>query len=297
MHITDFYIYDNRFDGTIGDNATSWIFIEGGSRPRRDALRRRDVEDLVLQQRRAATSATRTTVSSGSSPAGRSRLNTIIGDSWHPGVRVQQGDSYVGPGVFAEQCVSRRVNTWLCCRPAMFSRRARSTTTSMRTRGCQRQRLVLRSDPAVSSERLPSGNRASGATRIHFVRERRIPSGAAAARVAGARRRRDTSRTCARGISYRCAPTSTEPSDRSEWPGRRRVPARDGRDRSAVARPASRSATRRQSSSASTGAVVLGDEGAASSARFRLQGVATAVYRRHGGVVEVSYAERQGSSP
>jgi hypothetical protein len=30
-HITDYYIYNNRFDGDIGGNATAWIFIEGGS--------------------------------------------------------------------------------------------------------------------------------------------------------------------------------------------------------------------------------------------------------------------------
>jgi hypothetical protein len=33
MHITDFYIYDNRFDGSIGGNATSWIFMEDSSGP------------------------------------------------------------------------------------------------------------------------------------------------------------------------------------------------------------------------------------------------------------------------
>jgi chitodextrinase len=30
MHISDYYIYDNRFDGSIGGNATSWIFMEAG---------------------------------------------------------------------------------------------------------------------------------------------------------------------------------------------------------------------------------------------------------------------------
>ena len=36
QHITDFYIYNNRFDGDIGNNATAWIFIEGS--PRHDAF-------------------------------------------------------------------------------------------------------------------------------------------------------------------------------------------------------------------------------------------------------------------
>ncbi len=31
QHISDLYIYNNRFDGDIGGNATAWIFIEGGS--------------------------------------------------------------------------------------------------------------------------------------------------------------------------------------------------------------------------------------------------------------------------
>lgn len=30
-HIDDFYIYNNRFDGDAGDNATSWVFLEGGT--------------------------------------------------------------------------------------------------------------------------------------------------------------------------------------------------------------------------------------------------------------------------
>jgi hypothetical protein len=36
QHITDFYIYNNRFDGNIGNNATAWIFIEGA--PRHDSF-------------------------------------------------------------------------------------------------------------------------------------------------------------------------------------------------------------------------------------------------------------------
>ncbi len=32
QHINDFYIYNNRFDGSIGGNATAWIFIEGAPR-------------------------------------------------------------------------------------------------------------------------------------------------------------------------------------------------------------------------------------------------------------------------
>lgn len=120
MHITDFYIYDNRFDGSIGDNATSWIFMEDSSgssaTPCADATSKiwlfnnvgiasRDLGNGVFGMFSGRTFAYQ---------------NTIIGASSEPGsVGLNTGGSFVGPGALRNNLFSS-VNTWLSSDPAMF---------------------------------------------------------------------------------------------------------------------------------------------------------------------------------
>ena len=51
MHIDNFYIYNNRFDGDAGGHATAWVFLEGGTGSSSDSLQRRHFEHRGVQQR------------------------------------------------------------------------------------------------------------------------------------------------------------------------------------------------------------------------------------------------------
>jgi hypothetical protein len=120
MHISDFYIYDNRFDGSIGDNATSWIFMEDSSgnsaTPCADSssniwlfnnvgFASRDLSNGVFAMFSGRTFAYQ---------------NTIVGNSSEPGsVGLQTGGSFVGPGALRNNVFST-VNQWLGADPETF---------------------------------------------------------------------------------------------------------------------------------------------------------------------------------
>ena len=142
MHITDFYIYDNRFDGSIGDNATSWIFMEDSSgssaTPCADAsskiwlfnnvgIASRDLGNGVFGMFSGRTFAYQ---------------NTIIGDSSEPGsVGLQHGRRLRRSRRLAEQRVLERQHVALR-RPGDVPRR-RDRQQRLRRRQSQRQRVVL----------------------------------------------------------------------------------------------------------------------------------------------------------
>ncbi len=106
IHISDLYIYNNTFDGDIGENETAWIFVEGGtgpdSTPCADATSKIWFFNNVLKLTRDS--------NNGAAAFFTSRVfsfdNTLIGHGTSGGSVYQQGDSYDGPGMFQGNVVT-----------------------------------------------------------------------------------------------------------------------------------------------------------------------------------------------
>jgi hypothetical protein len=113
MHIRDFYIYDNRFDGSIGHVATSWIFMEDSSGS--SATPCADTSSRIWLFNNVGIASRDLGNGVFGLFSGRALVyqNTLIGASLESGnVGLNTGGDFTGPGALMNNVISH-VNTWL----------------------------------------------------------------------------------------------------------------------------------------------------------------------------------------
>jgi hypothetical protein len=117
-HIDDFYIYNNRFDGDIGGNATAWIFMEDGSGPQ--ATPCADPTSNIWVFNNVATLSNHIYNGAFGLFTGRNRVfnNTLIGHGQEAGTVCQ---FVARPGMAMQNNVCASANQLIGMNPTEFS--------------------------------------------------------------------------------------------------------------------------------------------------------------------------------
>ena len=159
MHINGFYIYDNRFDGSIGDNATSWIFMRTRAAVRSTPCADASSKIWLFNNVGIASRDLGNGVFGMFSGRTFAYQNTIIGDSSEPGsvgsIRVARLSAPVPCGTMCSRASTRGFPPTRRRFPP-----ARSTTTSTPTA----IPTATGGTATGSSARSPSGVRAPEVT-------------------------------------------------------------------------------------------------------------------------------------